>query len=136
MRIQEQHKLTNRTTRPDNTVIEVAGSQVRIGGNEAVIMAGPCSVESCSQIIESALAVKAAGRPGEFGIGLDILRGGGERHLEAELIAIDLQQALHLGLIDQALGAAELGEEGGGHLHALHLRHALEGEAYARAEQR
>ena len=39
-----------------------------IGGKEIVVMAGPCSVESEQQIIESALAVKAAGA--------QILRGG------------------------------------------------------------
>lgn len=68
MRIQEQHKLTNRTTRPENTVIHLAGSDVRIGGNEVVVMAGPCSVESREQIIECALAVKEAGGR--------VLRGG------------------------------------------------------------
>lgn len=68
MRIQEQHKLTNRTTRPDNTIIQLAGGTVRIGGPEVIIMAGPCSVESRSQIIESAIAVKEAGGK--------VLRGG------------------------------------------------------------
>ncbi len=66
MRIQEQHKLTGRTIRPDNTIINVGG--VRIGGKEVIVMAGPCSVESREQIIESAIAIKAAGGK--------ILRGG------------------------------------------------------------
>lgn len=68
MRIQEQHKLTNRTTRPENTIVHLAASNVRIGGHEVVIMAGPCSVESRNQIIESAIAVKEAGAR--------VLRGG------------------------------------------------------------
>jgi 3-deoxy-7-phosphoheptulonate synthase len=68
MRIQEQHKLTNRTTRPEPTVIHLPGSDVRIGGQEVVVMAGPCSVESRSQIIEAAIAVKEAGAR--------VLRGG------------------------------------------------------------
>lgn len=68
MRIQEQHKLTNRTTRPENTIIHLAGSNVRIGGMEVVVMAGPCSVEGRSQIIEAAIAVKEAGAR--------VLRGG------------------------------------------------------------
>lgn len=67
MRIQEQHKLTNRTIRPENTVINV-GNGVRIGGSEVVIMAGPCSVESRDQIVETAIAIKAAGGK--------VLRGG------------------------------------------------------------
>jgi len=67
LRIQEPYKLASRTTRPENSVIEVAG-KVRIGGPEVVIMAGPCSVESRDQIVEIALAVKEAGAK--------VLRGG------------------------------------------------------------
>jgi len=68
VRIQEPYKLASRTTRPDNTVIEVADGRVRIGGEAVVVMAGPCSVESRSQIIEIAHAVKEAGAT--------VLRGG------------------------------------------------------------
>src|SRR6058998_1901215 len=41
---------------------------VRIGGNEIVVMAGPCSVESRGQVLEVAAKVKAAGAR--------VLRGG------------------------------------------------------------
>ena len=68
MRIQEPYKLSSRTTRPEDTIVEVAGGQINIGGPEIVIMAGPCSVESRQQIIETAHAVKEAGAR--------ILRGG------------------------------------------------------------
>ena len=51
LRIQEPYKLSSRTARPDNSLIEVAEGRVRIGGNAVVIMAGPCSVESRDQII-------------------------------------------------------------------------------------
>ncbi len=68
VRIQEPYKLASRTTRPENTVIELAGGRVKIGGNAVVVMAGPCSVESREQIIEIAMAVKAAGAT--------VLRGG------------------------------------------------------------
>jgi 3-deoxy-7-phosphoheptulonate synthase len=68
VRIQEPYKLASRTTRPDNTVIELANGAVRIGGSEVVIMAGPCSIESRDQIIEIAHAVKEAGAT--------VLRGG------------------------------------------------------------
>jgi 3-deoxy-7-phosphoheptulonate synthase len=67
MRIQEPYKLASRTTRPDNTVIDVSGA-VKVGGSDVVVMAGPCSVESRSQIIEIAQAVKEAGAT--------VLRGG------------------------------------------------------------
>ena len=66
MRIQEPYKLSSRTARPDNTIIEVG--TVKIGGPDVVIMAGPCSVEGREQIIEHAHAVKEAGA--------HILRGG------------------------------------------------------------
>ena len=67
MRIQEPYKLASRTARPENSVINV-GNGVQIGGLEVVVMAGPCSVESRSQLIEIAHAVKEAGGK--------VLRGG------------------------------------------------------------
>ncbi len=66
VRIEEPYKLAGRTTHPADTVIEVHG--VTIGGPEVVVMAGPCSVESRQQIVETAIAVKEAGAR--------ILRGG------------------------------------------------------------
>lgn len=68
VRIEEPYKLASRTTRPDNTVIEIAGGEVRIGAEEIIVMAGPCSVEDRSQLIETAIAVKEAGAK--------VLRGG------------------------------------------------------------
>lgn len=68
VRIQEPYKLSSRTARPDNTVIELGATGVQIGGPEIVVMAGPCSVESRQQIVETAIAVKEAGAK--------ILRGG------------------------------------------------------------
>jgi 3-deoxy-7-phosphoheptulonate synthase len=56
VRIQEPYKLSSRSARPHDTIIEVG--TVRIGGPEIVIMAGPCSVEGREQIIEHAHAVK------------------------------------------------------------------------------
>ncbi|MCB9136786.1 MAG: 3-deoxy-7-phosphoheptulonate synthase [Caldilineaceae bacterium] len=68
VRIQEPYKLSSRATRPEDTVIEVAGGAVQIGGPEIVVMAGPCSVESREGIVEIAHAVKEAGAK--------VLRGG------------------------------------------------------------
>ncbi len=64
--ILQPFKLAGREAKPEKTVIDVQG--VKIGGKEVVIMAGPCSVESREQILESAEAVHAAGAK--------ILRGG------------------------------------------------------------
>ena len=68
VRIQESHKLVNRVAQPENTCVDIANGQLCIGGDEIIVMAGPCSVESREQILETAHAVKKAGAK--------ILRGG------------------------------------------------------------
>jgi 3-deoxy-7-phosphoheptulonate synthase len=65
-RISEPYKLSSRSYRRENTVVDVCG--VKIGGPEVVVIAGPCSVESREQVLETARAVKAAGGK--------LLRGG------------------------------------------------------------
>jgi 3-deoxy-7-phosphoheptulonate synthase len=65
-RITEPYKLASRTFKPDNTVITL--DDVRIGGDEVIVMAGPCSAESEEQVEASAAAVKRAGAK--------VLRGG------------------------------------------------------------
>lgn len=65
-RIQEPYKKANRKFHPEDTIIDVGGNL--IGGNHFHMIAGPCSVESETQIIEIAKAVKAAGAT--------LLRGG------------------------------------------------------------
>jgi 3-deoxy-7-phosphoheptulonate synthase len=64
--ISEPYKLSSRKAHPAPFEIPVGG--VRIGSDELVLMAGPCSVESREQILEAAAAVKEAGA--------HILRGG------------------------------------------------------------
>jgi 3-deoxy-7-phosphoheptulonate synthase len=64
--ITKPYKLASREFQTADTVVEVGG--LRIGGGELVVMAGPCSVESLDQMMETAHAVKAAGAT--------ILRGG------------------------------------------------------------
>lgn len=59
IRVSEPYKLTNRTFHPEDTVVNVRG--VLFGGNKLQMIAGPCSVESREQIIETAIAVKEAG---------------------------------------------------------------------------
>ncbi len=58
-RITQPYKLASRQFHPENSVLPLDGFTV--GGNEIVVIAGPCSVESRSQIIETAIAVKEAG---------------------------------------------------------------------------
>ena len=52
-------KLVSRETNASDTLIEVGG--VTIGGDNLTVIAGPCSVESYEQLLETAKAVKAAG---------------------------------------------------------------------------
>jgi 3-deoxy-7-phosphoheptulonate synthase len=66
VQISEPFKLASRAFRPSGTVITVG--DVRIGGDEVIVMAGPCSAESDEQVQATAAAVKRAGAK--------ILRGG------------------------------------------------------------
>jgi len=66
MPVQQPFKLASREVR--QTPSEVRIGAVTVGGGPIVVMAGPCSVESESQMREVAVAVKAAGAR--------ILRGG------------------------------------------------------------
>lgn len=58
--ISKPYKLASRETHKTPTLIKVAGG-VQIGGAKLCVMAGPCSVESERQILETARAVKSAG---------------------------------------------------------------------------
>jgi 3-deoxy-7-phosphoheptulonate synthase len=57
--ITRPYKLASREFRPHNTIFPVNGIQV--GSDQILIIAGPCSVESRTQLLETALAVKEAG---------------------------------------------------------------------------
>jgi len=66
VRVLHPFKLASREFHPENSVVRVNG--IEIGGDQLVLMAGPCSVESREQLFETAAAVKEAGA--------HILRGG------------------------------------------------------------
>lgn len=66
IRVSKPYKLSSREFHPLDTTVKVGG--VTIGGEEIVVMAGPCAVENEQQLLETARAVKAAGA--------NILRGG------------------------------------------------------------
>jgi 3-deoxy-7-phosphoheptulonate synthase len=53
------YKLASRDLHPQNTTIRINGFE--IGGQQIAVMAGPCSVESREQILETACAVEKAG---------------------------------------------------------------------------
>ncbi|HHY91465.1 MAG TPA: 3-deoxy-7-phosphoheptulonate synthase [Clostridiales bacterium] len=66
LRVQSPFKLASRAFHPDDTVIQVNG--VKIGGEEKVVIAGPCAVESEEQLLLIAHSVKESGA--------HLLRGG------------------------------------------------------------
>ena len=65
--VTQPYKQVSREWRPDPTVITLANG-TRIGAEEVVLLAGPCSVESREQILTIARQVKASGAT--------VLRGG------------------------------------------------------------
>jgi 3-deoxy-7-phosphoheptulonate synthase len=64
--ISEPYKLASRRTHPESSLVQVG--PVSIGGTQLAVIAGPCSIESREQMLQSAWAVKEAGA--------NLLRGG------------------------------------------------------------
>jgi 3-deoxy-7-phosphoheptulonate synthase len=58
--VTKPYKQVSREWKPDSTVIRLPGG-LTVGGDEVIVMAGPCSVESERQILEAARAVREAG---------------------------------------------------------------------------
>ncbi len=110
IRILKPFKLASREFKKENSVIEI-GNGVRIGGNEVVVIAGPCSVESEEQILVVAREVKKRGAK--------ILRGGafkprtspysfqGLREKGLELLKLAKEET-GLPVITEALSIAQL----------------------------
>ena len=64
--IAQPFKLVSRQVKPERSIVKING--VSIGGPDVVVIAGPCSVESREQLLDTAHAVKRAGA--------SMLRGG------------------------------------------------------------
>jgi 3-deoxy-7-phosphoheptulonate synthase len=96
LRISAPYKLASRHFRPEGSVIQL-GKGVAVGGQQVVVMAGPCSVESVEQIDTIAACVAKQGvrvlRAGAFkprtspysfqGLGapgLDLIRRAADKH--------------------------------------------------------
>jgi 3-deoxy-7-phosphoheptulonate synthase len=95
-RISAPYKLAGRSFRPQGTIVEFKNG-VKVGGNEVIVMAGPCSVESRDQLFTVAEIIAKAGaralRGGAFkprsspysfqGLGLEalkLLREAGDKY--------------------------------------------------------
>jgi 3-deoxy-7-phosphoheptulonate synthase len=122
VRISEPYKLASRTFKRDNTVFDLG--DVRIGGDEVIVMAGPCSAETDEQVNATAAAVKRAGgkflRGGAFKPrsspysfqghgeeGLRMLRAGADQH-GLKLIT-EVMDASQIQLIDKYVDVYQLG---------------------------
>src|SRR6267154_907767 len=66
-RISSPYKLAGRSFRPEGTIVKLSNG-INVGGNEVVVMAGPCTVETREQLFATAEAVSKAGAR--------VLRGG------------------------------------------------------------
>jgi len=66
-RISSPYKLAGRSFRPEGTIVQLRNG-IGVGGNEVVVMAGPCSVETREQLFSTAETVAKAGAK--------VLRGG------------------------------------------------------------
>ena len=104
MRISAPYKFVSREFKKDDSAIKVNG--LDIGGEEFVVMAGPCSVESEKQIMETAEGVAAAGA--------QMLRGGAFKPRTSpydfqglELVGLKLlrkaKEATGLGIITEVM---------------------------------
>ena len=98
VRISAPYKFVSKEYRPHKTEIKVAGAT--IGGDEFVVMAGPCSVENEQQILESAEIVAKAGAK--------LLRGGAFKPRTSPYDFQGLEEE-GLKLLDKARRATGLG---------------------------
>ena len=136
IRISSPYKLAGRSFRPEGTIVRFP-SGVSIGGQEVVVMAGPCSVESREQIFESAKLVKAAGakflRGGAFkprsspysfqGLGVDalkLLREAGDAH---GLLVVS--EVMEISQIEQMLPYVDLLQVGARNMQNFNLLREL-----------
>ncbi len=122
MRITEPYKLASRTFKSEDTVITIG--DLRIGGDEVIVMAGPCSAESEAQVMATAAAVRRAGakvfRGGAFkprsspysfqGLGeegLKLLRAGADAH-NLKLVS-EVMDASQIALMDPLVDIYQVG---------------------------
>jgi len=122
LRISEPYKLASRTFKPENTVITIG--DVRIGGDEVIVMAGPCSAESEEQVEATTAAVKRAGakilRGGAFKprsspysfqglgeVGLRMLRAAADRH--DLLLVTEVMEIKQIPLVEQYAHVFQVG---------------------------
>ena len=135
VRVSEPYKLTSRTFKRENSVVTARG--VRVGGDEVVIMAGPCTIESEHQVFETARRVARAGarvlRGGAYkprtspyafqGMGLDglkILRAAGD---ECDMATVS--EVMEISQIEGMLPYVDILQVGARNMQNFNLLAAL-----------
>src|SRR5438046_9565566 len=110
VRISEPDKRAGRTFKPENTVVHVG--DIRIGGDEVIVMAGPCSAETEQQVRTTAAAVKRAGakifRGGAFKPRSSpySFQGLGEEGLR---LLQDAAKAENMALVSEVMDVSQIG---------------------------
>src|SRR5438876_6136498 len=110
VRISSPYKLASRTFKPEGTIVTVG--DVRIGGDEVIVMAGPCSAENEQQVRTTAAAVRRAGakifRGGAFKPRSSpySFQGLGEEGLR---LLRDASNAENLALVSEVMDVSQIG---------------------------
>ena len=135
-RISAPYKLSGKAFRPEGTVVQLANG-VKVGGEEVIVMAGPCSVESRDQLFTVAELVAKAGaralRGGAFkprsspysfqGLGIEalkLLREAGDRF---KLLVIS--EVMEISQIDQMLPYVDIFQVGARNMQNFNLLREL-----------
>jgi 3-deoxy-7-phosphoheptulonate synthase len=122
LRITEPYKLASRTFKREDSVVNVG--DLRLGGDEVIVIAGPCSAETEEQVESTAAAVKRAGakalRGGAFKprsspysfqghgeLGLKMLRAASDRH-DLKLVS-EVMDVSQIELMDKYVDIMQVG---------------------------
>jgi 3-deoxy-7-phosphoheptulonate synthase len=136
MRVTQPFKLASRQFNPQGTIINL-GRGVTIGGNEVVVAAGPCSVESREQIHIIAESVAKSGakilRAGAFKPRTSpyAFQGMGEKGLEfmreaAEKFGLfSVSEVMDASQIQMMIGYVDILQVGARNMQNYHLLRAL-----------
>jgi len=111
IQVTKPYKLTGREMKPEDTIVRVG--DVAVGGEEIVVIAGPCSVESAEQTIDTARIVHS--------LGANMLRGGAFKPrtspysfqglgVEGLEILRSAREETGLPIVTEAVDAASFGE--------------------------
>src|SRR6202023_1878898 len=136
MRITHPFKLASRQFKPEGTIVDL-GRGVKIGGNEVVVAAGPCSVDSREQLLSISESVAKAGakilRAGAFKPRTSpyAFQGMGEKGLElmreaaAKFGLFTVSEVMDASQIQMMIGYVDILQVGARNMQNYHLLRAL-----------